>query len=53
LVFILNGACDELRLIFFKLARYFAKNAEKQQIHVPVVFKLQQKVNFCQKITVQ
>lgn len=29
------------------------KNAEKQQIHVPVVFKLQQKVNFCQKITVQ
>lgn len=29
------------------------KNAEKQQIHVPVVFKLQQKVNFCQKVTVQ
>jgi len=53
LVFILNGACDELGLIFFKSARYFAKNAEKQQLYVSVVFKLQQKVNFCQKVTVQ
>lgn len=29
------------------------QNAEKQQLYVSVVFKLQQKVNFCQKITVQ